>query len=111
MARALQAAAELHNDRRAGQANLFEASSNGEEAARPTESLPDLAEWPDTEKLKFEKEALDFYLSSHPLAQHSEILRRFALYSVEELHSLPANTEVTMGGMLTHVRFMNTKKE
>jgi DNA polymerase-3 subunit alpha len=109
-ARAVQAAAALHNDRRAGQSNLFAASSTKEEAARPTESLPDLAEWPDTDKLKFEKEALDFYLSSHPLAQHAEILRRFALYCVEELKSLPASAEVTLGGMLTQVRFMNTKK-
>src|SRR5262249_2177298 len=73
-------------------------------------SLPGVAEWSDTEKPKFEKEALDFYLSSHPLAQHAEILRRFALHCVEELKSLPASTEVTLGGMLTQVRFMNTKK-
>ena len=39
--------------------------------------LPDVPEWPETEKLKFEKEALDFYISSHPLAQHDEQLRRF----------------------------------
>jgi DNA polymerase-3 subunit alpha len=110
MARALQAAAEIINDRRAGQASLFEAVASSDDVVRPAESLPDLAEWPDTEKLKFEKEALDFYFSSHPLAQHAETLRRFALYSVEELRSLPANLEVTMGGMLTQVRYMNTKK-
>ena len=34
--------------------------------------LLDVPEWPDAEKLKFEKEALDFYISSHPLAQHAQ---------------------------------------
>ena len=42
-----------------------------------SDNLPDVPEWSDSEKLKNEKEALDFYFSSHPLAQHEETLRRF----------------------------------
>src|SRR5439155_16967555 len=57
--RALQAAAALHNDRRAGQASLFGSSAAPEESVRPAEVLPDVPEWSDTEKLKYEKEALD----------------------------------------------------
>ena len=43
-----------------------------------------MPEWPDSEKLKYEKEALDFYFSSHPLAQHEDELRRFATHAVEQ---------------------------
>ena len=60
----------MQQDRRAGQGNLFDASADGApEPTRSGEALPDIPEWPDSEKLKNEKEALDFYFSSHPLAQ------------------------------------------
>jgi DNA polymerase-3 subunit alpha len=108
--RAIQGAAAVQNDRRTGQSSLFGSPAAEEDSARPTEALPDLPEWPDTEKLKYEKEALDFYFSSHPLAQHAEDLRKFCSVTVEELRNLHANQEVTMGGMLTQVRYMNTKK-
>jgi DNA polymerase-3 subunit alpha len=109
--RALQAAGERQNDRRIGQRHLFEAAadSNGSAAAEP-EPLPDVPEWSESEKLRYEKEVLDFYFSSHPLAQRERELRRFASHTVEQLKSLPANEEVTVGGMLTQLRYGNTKK-
>src|SRR5207249_9929302 len=61
-------------------------------------------------KLRNEKEALDFYFSSHPLAQHEQDLRRFSPYTVQQLANLPPNQEVILGGMLTQIRFQNTKK-
>jgi DNA polymerase-3 subunit alpha len=109
--RALQAAGEAQADRRHGQGNLFEAfSGNGADVAPAAESLRDIPEWSPTEKLKHEKEALDFYISSHPLAQHEEMIRRFSTHEVSRLSELGANQEVFIGGMLTQVRLMNTKK-
>jgi DNA polymerase-3 subunit alpha len=113
--RALQAAADHHNDRRLGQKNLFEVGAPGGPAAHSNgaahdESLPAVAPWPETEKLKYEKEVLDFYFSSHPLAQHEAELRRYASHRAADLAGLPANHEVRLGGMLTQVQFRNTKK-
>lgn len=108
--RALQAAGDLQQDRRVGQKNFFDVLSNVIEQASGVEALPDIPEWADSEKLKNEKEALDFYFSSHPLAQHDESLRRFATHTVEQLRDLEPNQEVILGGMLTQVRYMNTKK-
>jgi DNA polymerase-3 subunit alpha len=112
LARALQAASERQDDRRKGQRSLFDAfGEDGPEKAKETpEALPDLLEWPETEKLKYEKEALDFYFSSHPLAQHEADLRRFATHSVDQMPDLADGQEVIMGGMLTAVRFRNTQK-
>jgi DNA polymerase-3 subunit alpha len=105
---ALQAASETQEDKRRGQRNLFEVLDGGDE--RPTAAaLPDVPEWSDAEKLKHEKEALDFYFSSHPLAQHEDDLRRFATHSVEQLRHLQTGQEVILGGMLTQLRFQNTK--
>jgi DNA polymerase-3 subunit alpha len=109
--RALQTASERQNDRRVGQGNLFDAFSGGESAAEPAaQSLPEVPEWSESEKLKYEKEVLDFYFSSHPLVQREKELRRFASHTVEQLKAAAADEEVTVGGMLTQVRFMNTKK-
>jgi DNA polymerase-3 subunit alpha len=107
--RALQAAGERQQDRRLGQRNLFEDVDDAAEQAA-AEALPDVPEWPDSEKLKYEKEALDFYFSSHPLAQHEDDIRRFASHSVGQMPDLADGQEVIMGGMLTAVRFRNTQK-
>jgi DNA polymerase-3 subunit alpha len=108
--RALQAASDRQNDRRMGQGNLFETFTSEEPVAAVAEELPNVPPWPEAEKLKYEKEVLDFYFSSHPLAQSEEELRRYATHTVAELRGLPADHEVTLGGMLTQLRFMNTKK-
>lgn len=111
--RAMAAAEQTQHDRKLGQLNLFETfegsngNASGESAA---EGLPDVPEWPGNEKLKYEKEALDFYVSSHPLAQHEEMLRRFVNHSAAGLKQCDPNQEVFLGGMLTQVRFFNTKK-
>ena len=44
--------------------------------------------WPETEKLKYEKEVLDFYFSSHPLAQFEKELSRLNITKVENLKRL-----------------------
>jgi DNA polymerase-3 subunit alpha len=111
--RALQAAVDRQNDRRVGQRNLFDtsaAAAAAPAAAEEREALPDVPPWPETEKLKHEKEVLDFYFSSHPLAQLEGELRRYATHRVADLNGLPADQEVTLGGMLTQVQYRTTKK-
>ncbi len=109
---ALQAASQAQTDRKHGQLNLFDTfeSSNGGDAPSGNEGLRNLPEWPPLEKLKYEKESLDFYISSHPLGQYEEVLRRFSGASAANLRLCEPNQEVFIGGMLTVVRFMNTKK-
>jgi len=112
--RAIQAATERQKDRRTGQKSLFDAFVATEEAspteAAPPESHGDVPAWSETEKLKAEKEVLDFYFSSHPLVQHERTLRRYATHAVEQIKTLPADEEVFLGGMFTLVRYMNYKK-
>src|SRR5262249_45055458 len=81
----------------------------GPAPAAPAVQLPELPEWPEKERLANEKEALDFYLSSHPLAQHEDDIRRFATHTVSQMPDLTHGQEVFMGGMLTGVRFLNSK--
>jgi DNA polymerase-3 subunit alpha len=108
--RAAQAASDLQRDRKNGQMSLFGSpAADGRAAPSADVSLPDVPEWPETEKLKYEKEALDFYLSSHPLAQYEGVLQRFSTRCVADLAILPPGVEVVVGGMLSQVRFQHTK--
>jgi DNA polymerase-3 subunit alpha len=109
---AIQAAKSLQQDQKVGQLNLF-AAFDSENAGTPASSaaiLPNIPEWPALEKLKYEKEALDFYISSHPLAQYEELIRLFSSYTSKDLASVETDREVLIGGMVTQVRLMNTKK-
>jgi DNA polymerase-3 subunit alpha len=110
--RAMQAAADRQRDERLGQRNLFDAFAAGSPAANgeAKEALPGVPPWTETEKLKYEKEVLDFYLSSHPLAQNEKTLRRFASHTAEQMKLLPADHEVTLGGMFAQIALKNTQK-
>jgi DNA polymerase-3 subunit alpha len=107
--RAVAASGEKLEDKRRGQKNMFDLFDPGEEeAAQPgglpfAEVLPDVAEWPDLEKLKFEKEVLDFYMSSHPLAQYDEQLRRFRSHDAAQCAKMNAGTEVRLAGMVVEL--------
>jgi DNA polymerase-3 subunit alpha len=116
VAKAYQAADEKAADRRRGQKSfldLFDAGGedgDSDNGVGPEHGLPDVPEWPETEKLKFEKEAIDFYISSHPLAQHDEQLRRFRTHECAELAKGKNGTEARVGGMIVELQVRTANK-
>jgi DNA polymerase-3 subunit alpha len=84
------------------------AGAQADEPARPAEEA--VPEWPDEEKLKLEKEALGFFLSSHPLLRYRQEMRRMGLASLQDLKELPGGSPVKVAGILTSLReFINKK--
>ena len=111
MDRALSAGAETQDDRRRGQMTFFGKFQADPGAPGPDEeTLPDIPEWPEAQLLKHEKGVLGFYVSSHPLAQHEQVLRHFATATTADLAQYEDGTEVILGGMITRVRALFTKK-
>ncbi|HVL14636.1 MAG TPA: DNA polymerase III subunit alpha, partial [Gemmata sp.] len=112
--KAYQTADERAADRRRGQKSFLDLFESGDDAngdgRGADHGLPDVAEWPETEKLKFEKEALDFYMSSHPLAQHDEQLRRFRTHECGELAKGKNGTEARVGGMIVELQVRTANK-
>jgi DNA polymerase-3 subunit alpha len=111
---ALQEASALQDDRRHGQGNIFDLLGDGEangtapKSATPR-TLPNVEPWAAKDRLMFEKEALGFYFSSHPLAQHEQDLA-FASHRLSDVERLAAGAEVLIGGMIAGVRFTNAKR-
>ncbi|MBX9583538.1 MAG: DNA polymerase III subunit alpha [Gemmataceae bacterium] len=111
--KAFASADERAAERRRGQKSFFDVFDGGDGGGgRPPadHGLPDVPEWPDAEKLKFEKEALDFYMSSHPLAEHDEQLRRFRTHDAAAAVKAPHGTPVLVGGMVTGLQVRTVQK-
>jgi DNA polymerase-3 subunit alpha len=114
----MQAGQAKQEDRRRGQRGLFDdyeaeshSSLNGKgNGAASGSNLPDIPELPDVERLAGEKKALGFYMSSHPLARHAQLLQALATHQVEDLAGLPDKAEVILGGMLRNIQIRNVQK-
>ncbi len=108
--RAVQSASALHRDRQMGQKSLFGGGDEPQEKQAPALSLPDVPDWSHSQKLAFEKEVFGFYLTSHPLSENAEQIRRFATHSVRELAGVDEKAEILLGGMVSSIKKASTKK-
>jgi len=70
----------------------------------------DIPEWGDEEKMRLEKEALGFFLSSHPLLRYRHELRRLNLNTLAELKELPGGGLVRVAALVTSLREYINKK-
>jgi DNA polymerase-3 subunit alpha len=105
--KAVEMGQQAQNDRRSGQMSMFGAPDpNAAVAAAPVMgALPDVPEFQPAELLKFEKELLGFYITSHPLTEHQFLIERYTTASTKEcLTSIAEGTEVMIGCMLSAVR-------
>jgi DNA polymerase-3 subunit alpha len=106
----MQSGAAILSDRKSGQRGLFEADEdNSSGAAASSAAMPDLPEFAEKERLAMEKEVLGFYLTSHPLAEHEQVLRTYCSHTSAQLSRLEHRTEVLVGGMLAALKFSHTK--
>jgi len=70
----------------------------------------DLPEWPVNKRLAFEREAIGFYISGHPLEKHRAVLRRMGTLTTVEARSKPDKSQARIGGVITALKLKNTKK-
>ena len=109
---AMKAGQRAAADRASGQLNMFgqpvggegDSSPGPEDETKEQVALPTVEPWPNADLLSYEKEAMGFYVSSHPLDEHRDAISRFGTARVDDLADLPAETKVVVGGMLTRVR-------
>ena len=105
----MDAAQGLQRDRQMGQKSIFDVMDDDAKSL----SLPALAklpEWPDKEKLAFEKATLGIYLSSHPLEGHASRLERVVSETTDGLKDRRTDEVVTVGGVVSELKEINTKK-
>jgi DNA polymerase III subunit alpha len=111
--RALQNGQKTQADAMVGQGSIFdleEMGSNGSGPVARSHSPVGLEEWPRDELLRREKEVLGLYVSSHPLAPLRDQLARKVDVPLKALADLPDAKTVTVGGIVTGLRQLMTKR-
>jgi DNA polymerase-3 subunit alpha len=107
------ASAAVHDARDSGQLSIFDlmmGGGNGRQAHVSPIRLPDVEEVKGREKLQWEKELLGVYSISHPLQQMNIDFKRVTTCSCAELDERHDGKGVTLAGVITNVRTINTKK-
>ncbi len=93
-----------------GQGGLFDQVDDQVVDAQ-SDPLPDIEELPKAELLSFEKQLLGLYLTDHPMAK---ILKNIASQTSHQITDLDphlhSGTFVTLGGIVTQIRTIYTKK-
>ncbi len=107
---AITAGNKIQQDRRMGQMNLFEIFDSNAEIKQDAVKMPNVAPWPESLMLQYEKDVLGMYVTSHPLAQYAERIHYYSTANTGNLSEKPANTEVIIGGIVSRVRYTLTKK-
>jgi len=98
-----------------GQSSLFGSGNVGRtlsptnSSSRTGESDLRLSEWPDDEKLRFEKETLGFYITGHPLNKFADELSIFANATTDTLHQ-HIDEIVNIGGIVSQIKKSKIKK-
>ena len=108
--RATEAGQKRQRDRDAGQSSLFGMLGGGGEKQAAPERIPDAPPWSEAERLLFEKESLGFFISGHPLERFREEIAQWASATTGTLAQTPVGTEATVGGIVTALRLIKTKK-
>jgi DNA polymerase-3 subunit alpha len=108
--RAMDAGQKRQRDRELGQSSLFGMLDDSAGEGAGTEPVPDAPPWPEAERLAFEKESLGFFITGHPLERFRGELEQWASASTGRLEQAEAGGEVSVGGIITGLRLIKTKK-
>lgn len=103
---AMAGAASSRADRESGQGSLFGGDDNPSALVYP--DMPDMSS---SEKIRWERNLLGFYVSGHPLDDYKKAMERCT--PIYEINSNPARYDgrmVSVGGTVSRVRSLVTKK-
>jgi DNA polymerase-3 subunit alpha len=108
--RAMAAGASQLADRKSGQKSLFDTADDEPAAEEVPSGLPDVPPLADIDMRSGEKEVLGYYVHSHPLAEHQQLLEAICTHGTAGLSGVPAKGEVVIGGLVAALKLSNTKQ-
>jgi DNA polymerase-3 subunit alpha len=100
----------IQEERDSAQVSLFGTAEVVKNNGNGGIKLPDLPEWHDKEKLAFEKEALGFLITGHPLDRYIDDIKRLANTEISNLAELADGSEVRICGIISALKEIITKK-
>ena len=113
---AMEEATSAQRDASAGQMTFFDSLQAEPVAVHPAthgatgRGANRLRDWPESQKLAFEKELLGFYVSGHPLTRYEHAIKALATTDSVQVQQAEDGTVVTIGGILSKIKLTTTKK-
>ena len=109
---AIEDGAAAQREREMGQTNIFGEAMNGGGSAHAhvEPSLPNVPEWDQAQRLKYERELTGFYITAHPLARYEATIQALATATTAGITELSDGKEVRLCGIIATVKTMLTKK-
>jgi DNA polymerase-3 subunit alpha len=108
---AMRAGQAHQRDRESNQIDIFAVLGAPVKGGKqPGDVYPQVAAWSAQEALTFEKEALGFYITGHPLDKFERVVKKITSGSIAALKEKASPGEVTLGGVVSALRLRNTKK-
>ena len=108
--KAIEVAQGFQKDRQNGQLSFFDRIQKKHAFKKDFYEIPDIEEWPENQLLSFEKQMLGFYITGHPLARYSKILKIYATCSTQDLTHLQEGEEASIGGIVNKLKGITTKR-
>lgn len=108
--RAMEQAQRAQRDRQRKQASLFNLFASPSGNGTREEWYPPLDEWSDDELLGYEKEALGFFISKHPLNQFKDIIQQHTTADTLTIMNFPKESEIKIAGITGKIREINNRK-
>ena len=109
---AIEDGAAAQQERERGQTSIFGEDLNGDGAAHGhmEPALPNVPEWDQAQRLKYERELTGFYITAHPLARYEATIHALATATTAGITELSDGKEVRLCGIIATVKSMLTKK-
>ncbi len=92
------------------QLGIFAQSEQGNPERIEREGLPEVEEWSENQLLAFEKEAVGFYITSHPLARFEKDIKRHTHEDTMSILTKQNGSEVTICGVASSVKEIQTRR-
>ncbi len=102
-------AQERVRDRESGQGSLFDLLDEEDQQEVFNVTIPDIPEFEENEMLQMEKELLGFYITGHPLACYSDLIKTYSSANLRQVASMENDTGVKVGGIIKTVQRRNSK--
>ncbi|WAC07162.1 MAG: DNA polymerase III subunit alpha [Thermodesulfobacteriota bacterium] len=107
--KAMEKGQQLQKQKGDKQKSLFGEAENGFSFSYDGK-YPEIREWPESELLTYEKEALGFFISSHPLVSFEKELKKASNTDTKEIQNLKDGAEAKIGGVPVALNEIKTKR-
>jgi DNA polymerase-3 subunit alpha len=99
-------------ERELGQTSIFghDLTGHGTVTHSALPPLPNIPEWDQAQRLKYERELTGFYITAHPLTRYETTIRALSTATTGGLADISDGREVKLCGIITTVKTTLTKK-